>query len=175
MWLARQKQLDPAESYYIFHDINVIRIGTRLQVGELEDIIFHITTYVMSHNILLVKLLELECRNIELEKYIDEMLGVRTEEKEIEEILKEEYPGVYGELAKPKTGVEKFISEIGEVGGSIAGAFRGKRPSVPGLMFAKPGPYERDFLERITKQYLNPSGIMYAEIRNFIRSKMGVK
>lgn len=172
-WLAGEKFLDPSESYYILHAIDVLRVGTRLQVGEMENIIFRITTYVMSHNILLVKLLELECRSMELERYIDEILGVKTEEREIEELIREEFPKVYGELEKPKTGVEKFFSELADIGRSFTGAF-GKRPvSVPA--FAKPGPYEKDFLERITKQYLNPSGIIYGEVANFIKARMGVK
>jgi len=41
-------------------------------------------------------------------------------------------------------------------------------------MFIKPGPYETDFSDRITKFYLNVTYGEFAMIRDFLKGKMGV-
>jgi hypothetical protein len=38
----------------------------------------------------------------------------------------------------------------------------------------KPGPYETDFNERITKQYLIPSGRLLGNLTNLLLNKIGV-
>jgi len=39
----------------------------------------------------------------------------------------------------------------------------------------RPGPYENHMTERLTKHYLALGGIMYANIANFIKQKMGIE
>ena len=41
-------------------------------------------------------------------------------------------------------------------------------------MFVKPGPYETDFVDRITKFYLAVNGKHFGSIKEFLKSKMGV-
>jgi hypothetical protein len=91
-WKNKEMGLDPNENYYTFFDIDVFRAGSRLPVGEIEDITFSVYTYTISHNILLVKLLELKCREREFERYIDEILGVRMGEENIEALVKHDFP-----------------------------------------------------------------------------------
>ncbi len=173
-WKRREMNLDPFELYYIFLDIDVLRIGFRIPVGEIEDITFTCRNFVISQNVLLVKLLELKCRDKELERYIDEMLGIRSEEKDISEILREEFPELFGkekELSERK----KFLKGLREIRKSYSDFFKSlKLPKLKSLMFIKPGPYERDFKDRIPKVYLAPAAEEFFSIMDFLKSKMGV-
>jgi len=173
-WKNRDMNLDPFELYYMFLDFDITRLGTRLPVGELEDITFTIKNFTISQNVLLVKLLELKCRDIELEKYIDEILGVRIEEREISEIVMEEFPELFP--SKEPSGYKKFIKELRESGKTYTSFLKKvKVPKMRGFMFVKPGPYERDFKERISKHYLRIAGAYFVSIVDFIKSKMGVE
>ena len=174
MWKKREKGLDPYEIYYLFLDFDIRRVGTRLPSGELEDITFNFKIATISQNVLLVKLLELECRNIELEHYIDEMLGYRTEEKEISDIVKEEFPELY---PKPKlSGYQEYMKGLREGFDAYTG-FLGKikLPKTGKLRFFKPGSYEKDFRERISKGYSTLAGAHFTSVADFIKMKMGVE
>jgi hypothetical protein len=168
--------LDPSELYYMFIDMNVIRDGTRLQVGELEDITFTNKMFVLSQNIMLVKILELWCRDRELENYIDEMLGIKFNDREIEEIAKEEFPELYGgkspeeltEEEKKKIEREKKLQEYRNI-------FKIKLPSSPKFITMKSGFYERDMKDRISKHYAKYAASQLAVISAFIKAKMGVE
>ncbi|MFQ6020614.1 MAG: hypothetical protein ACE5J4_01175 [Candidatus Aenigmatarchaeota archaeon] len=171
-WKKKEMRLDPAELYYTFFDIDILRLGTRLQVGELEDITFYIRTFEITQNILLVKILELKCRERELERYIDEILGIKLEERGIEEIVKEEYPELFGKEPGKKT----FFSDLRFIGKKYVKPFKKiKKPKIKGIMLMKPGPYERDLVERITKQYLKVSASHFLEMLNFLKQKMGIE
>jgi hypothetical protein len=173
MWLRRENGLEPYELYYLFLDFNILRVGTRLPSGELEDITFNFKICVMSQNILLLKLLELECRSMELENYIDEMLGVRLEEKEISEIVMEEFPELYPK--KKISGYKGYMKGVGESFGAYTSFLKKiKMPKLQMLRFFKPGPYEKDFKERITKQYSTVAGSHFVGVADFIKMKMGV-
>jgi hypothetical protein len=173
-WKKEEMNLDPSALYYMFTDFDVMRLGTRLPVGELEDITFNMKNFVISQNVLLVKILELKCRDIELEKYIDEILGVRIEERQISEIVMDEFPGLFPQ--KEVSGYKKFINELRESGKAYTGFFKKiKAPKMRRLMFFKPGPYEKDFRERLTKQYSRIAGAYFFAIADFIKSKMGVE
>jgi hypothetical protein len=47
-------------------------------------------------------------------------------------------------------------------------------PEVKGMMFSKPGRYETDYSDRITKYYLNVTGGDFGMIKSFLKTKMGV-
>jgi hypothetical protein len=173
-WKKREMNLDPFELYYMFLDFDVMRLGSRLPVGELEDITFTFKNFVISQNVLLVKLLELKCRDIELEKYIDEILGVRIEEREISEIVMEEFPELFPQ--KEVSGYKKFIKELRDSGKAYTDFLKKvKTPKTRRLMFFKPGPYEKDFKDRISKHYLRIAGAYFVSIVDFIKLKMGVE
>ena len=174
MWKKREKGLDPYETYYLFLDYDITRMGTRLPNGEMEEITFDIKTCVMSQNILLLKLLELECRNMEMEYYIDEMLGVRTDKGIIEDFVKDEFPKLY---PKPVLGeYKKYMKGMRESFNSYTGFFgKIKAPKFGSLRFFKPGSYEKDFRERISKNYSTVAGATFVGIVEFIKMKMGVE
>lgn len=177
-WLAGENGLDPSELYYIFFDINILRVGSRLPVGEIEDITFTIKTYTMSQNILFVKLLELKCRELELDRYIDEILGIKAGEEgeEIKEIVKREFPEVYG-AKKRLSPLEQYAAGFKKMSADIEKTFATffpKRAPSGMFVFVKPGMYESDFADRISKIYLKPAGAILAEIVKFLKAKMGV-
>lgn len=173
MW-KRENGLDPYELYYLFLDFNVFRVGTRLPSGELEDITFNIKTAVISQNILLLKLLELECRSKELERYIDEMIGVRGEEGDISEIVKREFPELYPK--EELTESQKYILGIRKTIGAYTGVFHNvKVPKVGAFSFFQPGSYEKHFRERISKQYSTVAGANFVGVVDFLKMKMGVE
>ncbi|MBU3904603.1 MAG: hypothetical protein KJ906_00435 [Nanoarchaeota archaeon] len=172
-WEAKENNLDPKESYYSFMVIDVFRAGSKLPVGEIEDITFSVYSYMISHNVLLVKLLELKCREREFELYIDEILGVRRGEDDIKGIIEKDFPNLMKE-PKKESELEKITTDLRKMGGQFSSMFKSK-PKVPGgFMFSKPGQYESDFKDRIPKFYLNPNGKDLASITEFLKSKMGV-
>jgi len=173
MWKNREKGLDPFELYYLFLDYNIMRVGTRLPSGELEDITFTIKTCVLSHNILLLKLLELECRSMELEWYIDEMLGTSLEEKSVKEIVMDEFPQLYPK--KKLSGSKEYIRGLKESFNVYTDFLhKVKLPNFGKLRFFKPGPYEKDFRERISKQYSTVAGTNFINIVDFLKMRMRV-
>ncbi|MEM5804715.1 MAG: hypothetical protein QXU82_02610 [Candidatus Aenigmatarchaeota archaeon] len=177
-WKAGMHSLDPNQLYYIFFDIDVLRVGSVLPLGELEDITFTIRTYMLSQNIMLVKLLELKCRQKELEHYIDEMLGVRIEEKHISEVIKEEFPGMFGEKPKKLTPLGELAKDwaktVEEFRGMFAPFGKVSLKEEHKRFFVKAGPYEREFKERLSKYYLTQAGEKFGAIVGFIKGRMGV-
>ncbi|MBN2202791.1 MAG: hypothetical protein JW700_01200 [Candidatus Aenigmarchaeota archaeon] len=174
-WKSREMNLDPYELYYMFLDFDVFRSGSRLQVGELEDIAFTVRNFVISQNVLLVKLLEMKCREIELERYIDEMLGVGINGVSFDEILTADFPAFkkkeeLNEFEKFKKG----FKENREAYTNFTKKFKLPEVSKKKFMFFKHGPYESDFKDRVTKNYLSIAGAQYGGIVGFIKSQMGV-
>lgn len=140
-WLTRKP-------YYSFFEIALEKGNVRLPAGdELEDGVFDVNLIVMSKNVLFVKLLELEAKKEELNRYVDSLLGLRRET-----------PGsVPGGPAKDVwRNMRKFT-----------GMF-------PFQLFKGRGPYERDFEDRITKYYLAPiAGDRYGPITGLIKKRAG--
>jgi hypothetical protein len=181
-----QKGLDPTELYYMFIDVDIFRSGTRLQVGELEDIIFTNKMFVLSQNIMLVKLLELWCRDRELENYIDEMLGVKMDDKSIDDIVREEFLELY-ESEKEKKEREKGLPnenekkrivrnmEMAKTMKEYAETISKIKKPFSGFTFLKHGPYERDFKDRVSKQYIKFASVQLGSITAFMKAKMGVE
>ncbi len=188
-WKADMK-LDPTTPYYLFFEIDVERLGIRLQTGELEDITFYTKMRVISQNIMLVKLLELICRDRELEKYIDIILGKNVDEKSVEDVAKENYPQLFGKKEEKLAGWKKIKSDFTKMKEEFAGPLRSAREFLPWenigvkqyaykpiskkFLFLKRGPYETNFADRIKKAYLAHSGVTHASIVEFLKQKVGV-
>ncbi|HIQ49711.1 MAG TPA: hypothetical protein EYH56_00790 [Nanoarchaeota archaeon] len=98
-WLNGRNGWNPNFMYYEFLEIDVARAGLKLPGGEIEDITFDIKMYLISQNILLLKMLELKCREIEFEKYIEEIIGTKKEASEEEQEKEEEKKeGIFPEI-----------------------------------------------------------------------------
>jgi len=167
----------PEDLYYYFIDMKIERGGISLPVGEAEDITFSLKGHVASQNVMAIKALELKCREIELEHYIEEMLGYRSDMKDISEFAEKELPEYFKKKPQDLSFIERFEKELQNITKTLGLKSERRGPAVPGkyIAFGKPGPYERDMEERITKQYLSPAGGQFAGVTGFIKSKMGVR
>ncbi len=177
-WLAYSMRLDPNELYYSFMQMTVYRLGIRLQAGEVEDITFTVNSRLLSQNILLVKLLELECRDIELERYIEQMMGTKTADEaiDVEKISGREYPALFGEKPKEEKGdMESFADEIKDFVSSIVEVLTGAGRFELPTWFIKKGHYEKNWKDRISKNYLKPLGQHFGDIINWLKAKSGVE
>lgn len=135
--------------YYSFFVIKHIKTNIRSATGdELEDGQFDVNAIFMSQNALFVKILELKAKHEELNQHIDSLLGISPEKSETR-------------LEKEKQSKFKYVKKFFDT-------------LNVGMEFAKKGPYERDFDERITKYYLMPMARdRYAPIVGFIKKKIG--
>ena len=180
LWNKNEMSLDRNELYYLFVETEVTRLGVRTQSGELENIIFEPKNWVVSQNIILLKILELICRERELDRYVDSMVGLRTGEgKGVSEIVKEEFPTLFGKKIPTKpTDLQAFAKDWNETMGKIGGALKYplKYLTHAGETFTlvKTGPYETILKERQIKQYFVPAGEKYGEITRFLKGKFGI-
>ncbi len=156
------------ELYYVFFEFDIERVGGKIHSFEFEDITFDIRTYMMSQNVMLVKVLEMELREKEIEKYINEILGVS------EDYAKKSFPELFGneKKAPPSSAIKNYEN----IGSSVS---KKLEPVVKFLkkrfMFAKKGIYEKDFADRITKLYLTPMGQnFFGPVKGFLIKQMGV-
>jgi hypothetical protein len=143
--------LSKGTPYYSFFIINFDRTNIRMPTGsEMEDGIFDINLVVMSQNVLLTKLLELAAKQEELNKYVDELIGI-----------KYNIPG-----KRPNIESKNYL------GG--ANKFLGKNLFF-GMQFWKSGPYEKDFFDRLTNIYYAALvGVRYQHIVKFMKQKIGI-
>ena len=111
--LVSNGYLDPTGLYYVFLEFNINRTVMRTPgSNEIEDIEFNISACSMSQNILFVKMLELEFKKKELEIYIDEILGLKKSGIDIDELMKIEYPEIYGGEKKKKKNVTINLNNL---------------------------------------------------------------
>ncbi len=149
--------------YYRCFDINVVKhLGKIPGKGELEDITFDIKHRTFSQNVLLIHVIELHALEEKFSKNIEELIGSKeSEERDLEEVrgwFKEEKK----EEKKKKFSVGKIKEPFKRLGKKLL------------AIFFRPGPYESNFDERISKMYLLPAGMLYGEIIAFIKWKMGI-
>lgn len=137
--------------YICFMIIKIEKTNIRLASGaELEDAVFDVNAMLMSHNALFAKLLEAKAKEVEFERYVNQLMGLPPETPggKIPDLPKEK------DRLKP---IRNFFDYFG----------------MPFKVFKK-GPYERDFEDRITKLYLAPmAGIRYGPVVNFLKKKIG--
>lgn len=147
--MFRDKWLTPHKPYYTFFPIRLDRFTLRMPTGEeVDDGAFDITFLIMSQNAMFAKLLELKAKQEEMEKYVDNLLGIG-------KIVEGRRPAYADEK---ESAVDKFLEAM-----SLS------------FEFAKGGPYERDFNDRITKGYLQrAAGERYGSIVGFLKKRMGV-
>ncbi len=155
--------------YRIFHiiaDKSIIKIP---KGGEVEDIMFIMKHWITSQNIMLVFLLEIDAREEVFNKYVKGIIGV----KEVEEEIRKEVEAMFEEPETEKVDKLKSIKQVGsgfkKFGGGLKRIFGPFRK-----YFFRPGPYETNFAERVTKMYMIPSGQIYNKLVQFLKWKGGV-
>ncbi len=178
--------LDINSLYYVFFEIGIFRAGGKMPGYEFEDITFSVKAYMISQNVMLVKQLELALREKEIEKYFNQILGLGNDkafEKDYPELAgkkeeKKEEPAFKIDLGigKSMEGIGKLFKQMDAFFAAI-GKGAGKLFSGLGLplMFAKQGPYARDFNDSIVEYFLKPMGSDYfGPVKGFIMEQMGV-
>ena len=168
--LDMRSDLDQNALYYVALDVHVFLslVKTPPPGGfESDNIMFFpIQTMVFSQNIAVLFLLEVWCREKQMEKYIEEMIGARSLEVEEEERIeamfnpkeekKQRLPGVRGALHTTRT----KLTAIAE------GIF---------YTFVRRGPYEMVIYERIAKMYSRSAGAYFGAATGLLQAKMGIK
>lgn len=161
-WLHKNKL------YYSCFIINLDKINIRSPTGsELEDGVFDVNSILMSNNALFVKLLEIRARQEDMDRYIDELMGIEWKKPEGRTIVfsKEEYKKYSkGEatLIKEESDVDRRIKKLLDFFGIS-------------MSLVKRGPYERDFIDRLTKYWSAAlGGQRYRPIVEFIKRKMSM-
>ena len=156
-------QMDPRFLYYQMYDITFMRsiIKTAPPEGsELENVmIMPLENWIISQNVMLLHIIELWARKKHFDRYVEQIVGSKNLEDQIRERLDEEYEGKEGK--KEKKEPNKFAKTLS------------KSVKNFGSLFVKPGPYESNFFERITKLYLVKSGQEYGVVINFIKDNIG--
>lgn len=150
---ANPKWLLPHKPYYTMIDLGFMRGNTRLASGaEIEDSLYNIGMVFMTQNAMFAKLLQLQAKKEEMERYINNMLGIPNsidDDKQTKSFMAPQKDSL-----KP---VKDFLNYF-----SL------------NFQFMKRGPYERDFKDRITKRYLTTMGAdRYGPVVNFVKEKIG--
>lgn len=176
--------------YFIFVDIPMSRTVLRMPNGqELEDIwIQPLTVATRTQNMIIANELELIARDMELDNYIDQMLGERgvlptgeevglselTEAQilKLPELLEEEEKAKKGKKEEPK------ISDVEEPAyfkffDAISKLFE-KTPIGKLQFFASRGPYEWNINHRLAKIYQPESAGMAKLVADYFRLNFGV-
>lgn len=186
------KYLDPNEHYYTFLEITAERTVIRVGGGELEDLFMTIKPYVVSQNMLFVRMLEYEFMQEEFESNLDEIIGMKSGGRTIEETLKQEYPDIYksdddnkkdgkkenASFKDVRKNFRKISDAIAYVDSKISGVLSASGRLFSGfeadVMVVKKGNYETDFRHTITKYYLAVTAAECGKVFNFLKKEMGV-
>ncbi len=170
---VKEEEMNPAYLYYILFDVNLQLNLSRTpppEGTEIDNLVFQpLKTWVMSQNIMLILLLEMEAREKAFENYINELIGTREHEEEelkkIEEELKPKKPE-----KKRAEGLRNFVNKVRNVSRKTKNVLEKIF-----YLFVKRGPYETAFEERITKMYFRGAGGFYSQQIGFILEKMKVE
>lgn len=173
--------------YYTWIKIDVHKTVNKLVTGTLsEDTDFFFDGFVLSANAMLAKLLEIEAKDQEFERYIDNILGIDMEmEKNYKGIvvgyrkigLKYEIEGtIYKnkkEMKKAYPEPEYYLTPL-----LPKKSFLGDMKNIFGInfwLFKKKGPYEHQFYDRFNKFYLKLNGQRFAGVVNEVISRMKIE
>jgi len=172
--------------YFVFIDLPLQRTMLKIPDGsELEDLwIENLRTVTKTQNVIIVHLLEVIAREKQLENYISQLVGETGGKdlkdfrslKPIEELKKEEYPQIFGELKKIKekepTDLTKPIKKIKHVLGDVLRSFGLTTPFVDYLRAR--GPYEFALDDRLTEIYQPGPGELFSTVKNYLLQAIGV-
>ncbi|MEA3343577.1 MAG: hypothetical protein U9Q92_05395 [archaeon] len=187
--------LDKRRQYYTFIRIETYKTVNKLVAGTLyEDTDFYFNGYVLSANAMLVKLLEKEAKEEELEKYLDDMLGLEPE-------INKKYKGIVVSYRRKGLGYEVVGGMLQEDKKNKYTTKKEMKKDYPepdyyltplktetgflnsikdllGLdlwLFKKRGPYEHQFYDRYTKFYLKLNGERFNSVVNMIMTRMKIE
>jgi len=164
--------------YYILFDVNIERTLIKTpppEGGEMENIMLKpVRIWLLSQNALLVHLVELKAIAAQFDREINEMIGAQEREDEILNDVRSEMDeaenGPKDEKISATDSMKNFINRLERKYNWMVRKTKPYRK-----YFFRPGPYESNFQERVTKLYLVGSGKYFGQVTNFWKSKFNVK
>lgn len=162
--------LDERFMYYFFIDLDYVCQYKKGSTGPMvvEDQYWHFHPVLCSKNFILLMLLELEFKRKKLRLEIERLIGVTSEEEKWEEKIKKEWPGEGEKTEEEKKKLKEKWAESKRRW--IMRRRRVKNVLKPLLKFLmKPGPYEINVAERISKTFGLYFGEQVAELRDLIK------
>ena len=165
--------LDPTRPYYIVFDLLVLRsvIKTPPPSGsELENLMLSpMRTILVSQNVMLLYLLEMMAIESQFDHEVDELIGAPNLEEavraDVEKMFEE--PSVVRDRLRPVRTFSKRTVGAGRRVKSFLGPLT--------KYFIRPGPYESNFKERVTKIYMVTSGGIYGGMVAYWKKLFNVK
>ncbi len=179
---------DKRKNYYTFLTVDICKTVNKMVTGTLlEDTDFFFNMYVLSGNVMLVKMLEMEAKNEDLEVFLDNMLGLTpgVEKKYNGEVIwyqKKKGFGyeIDGEKFKTKKAMlkkypdpEYYLSPIHVENKSWTNTKN--LFCLDMWLFKKRGPYEHQFYDRFTKFYLKLNGQRFNSVLNMLLRRMKIE
>ncbi len=149
--IYEDKWMKKDQLYYVFITVDLDRTNMKSASGsELEDGDFNVTSYMLTQNAMLVKLLELKAKQEDFERDVNEFLGITNE-----------MPAESPVTEKKKNPLEQVGSFLSSTGLS--------------MKFFKTGPYERDMQDRLTKFYFKPMAVdYYGKVTSLLKGSMKI-
>ena len=143
--------------YYAFYDLEIVSPLFKTEGGkeEIDDWNCLVTAYLISQNVLMLILLEVEAKKKWLNKYVKEIIGVR----EVEDKIRDEVEKRYGLSEEGKKERFAFISNLKKRQKKLEERWNEwllwNKPKLRYVLkyFMRIGPYETVSKERLTKMY----------------------
>jgi len=154
--------------YFVFLEIPMTRYVLKLpDGGQLENLVFqNLKGYLETQNIIIARLIEVIAIEKTLESEIATLMGEFGIEGSkfvsVEEMIKEEFPNIYGEPSKESEEVSTQKKSILDM-----------LPLVPGIIRLK-GPYEFSVYDRLGEFYLKYVGTIFKYVKEYLMASFGV-
>ncbi len=146
--------------YYCFYDINIVSPLFKMEGGkeEVDDWNCELIPYLISQNVLLLVLLEIEAKERWLNKYVKELIGVREVEDKVRDEVNKRY-NLEEKEEKKKFFLSRwhagYKSRTKKVSGRVDDWWFRTKPRTRAVLkyFMRIGPYETVSSERLSKMY----------------------
>jgi hypothetical protein len=180
----KQPKLNKDRYMYVFYDLNLISVMMKLEGSkdEVDDWNADITPYLVSQNVIMLMLLEIESKKRWLNKYVDELIGVRKVEEKLRTEVMARYPDLEPKPEKKVlfSGIRNFYGRVQNRMANIDERFGryGTWLRLHGRFalkyFIRIGPYETVRSERLSKMYGRyMGGGMTDPLIKFIKTEVG--
>jgi len=182
----KEARLNPNMYYYCLYDIDIISPLFKMEAGkeEVDDWNAMITPYLVSQNVILMALLEIEAKKKWLNKYVKELIGVREIEDKLRVEVEKRYPDLEPKEKKKMPGKrikdfyfrvtikerrEKLTSRVNNWWFDFK-----PRGRIFLKYFMRIGPYETVSKERMSKMYGRyMGGSMTDPFIKFLKEQIG--
>jgi hypothetical protein len=165
--------IDERFLYYFFIDLDYVCQYKKGSTGPMviEDQYWHFHPFLVSKNFILLMLLELDCKKRQLKSEIEKMIGVTKEEEVWMKKVREDYKLAGEKDEKKKKTLEMWRESWSQSKINWVHRRRKVKKTLAPLLkfFIKPGPYEINVAERVSKSYGLYFGAQVEELRDLIK------